>query len=34
LKIAPARLFEAVCKVLFEGILTDKARREYHHEKP
>ena len=30
LAIAPARLFEAVCKVLFEGILTEKARKEFH----
>jgi AcrR family transcriptional regulator len=30
LAIAPARLFEAVCKVLFEGILTEKARKESH----
>ncbi len=30
LGIAPDRLFSAVCKVLFEGILTDAARKEYH----
>ena len=30
LKIAPTRVFEMVCKVLFEGLLTEKARKEYH----
>jgi len=30
LKIAPTRIFEATCKVLFEGLLTEKAREEYH----
>ena len=30
LKIAPSRVFESVCKVLFEGLLTEKARKEYH----
>ena len=30
LKIAPSQVFESVCKVLFEGLLTEKARKEYH----
>jgi hypothetical protein len=29
LGVPPARVFETVYKVLFEGILTDKARKEY-----
>ncbi len=30
LKIAPSRVFESTCKVLFEGLLTEKAQKEYH----
>ena len=30
LKLAPTLVFETVCKVLFEGLLTEKARKEYH----
>ncbi len=30
LKIAPSQVFDVVCKVLFEGLLTEKARKEYH----
>jgi AcrR family transcriptional regulator len=34
LPVSPSRLFETVCTVLFEGLLTDKARKEYAHAIP
>lgn len=30
LGIAPSTVFDTTCKVLFEGLLTEKARKEYH----
>lgn len=30
LQISPTRVFEVTCKILFEGLLTEKARKEYH----
>ncbi|MDB5103886.1 MAG: TetR/AcrR family transcriptional regulator [Fibrobacteres bacterium] len=30
LPFKPTQVYDAICKVLFEGLLTDKARAEYH----
>jgi len=30
LNMTPTRVFETTCRVLFEGLLTEKARKEYH----
>ena len=30
LQISPSRVLEVTCKVLFEGLLTEKARKEYN----
>ena len=30
LPLKPSQVYDAICKVLFEGLLTDKARAEYH----
>jgi AcrR family transcriptional regulator len=30
LPFKPSQVYDAICKVLFEGLLTDKARAEYH----